>query len=126
MRKLSLTQHPTTDRAIAHFVAPCPTCAHLLIERFYALKQSALDALRTHYDAHGDRASDPAMQAHEARRATPETAIDPQEFCPVYPTGPLDTPLPIPERARAVITHAMCHAARVRGFLNSLGVTYAS
>jgi hypothetical protein len=137
-------------------VAPCPTCAQLLIDRLYALRRLAGAAAEAYMKANGCRYPDPKLEALEARIETiagavstarlyqacnrasgwprfgaghqtrVDPSLNPHEFCPVVLPGPLDTPLTVPERDRANVPLAMCHAARVRTFLNSLGVTYAT
>jgi hypothetical protein len=148
--------NPSLDSKIARFVAPCPTCAHLLIERLFALRQLSGTAVNDYMDTNGCWCPNPMSETLEARIETiaatcdiarlyravnrdsgwphfgeghntwREPAVDPQEFCSVYLPGPLDTPLTIPERDRANVIRAMCHASRVRHFLNGLGVTYAA
>jgi hypothetical protein len=148
--------NPATDRKFAHFVAPCPTCAQLLIDRLHALRHLAGGAAEAYMDANGCRYPDPKLEALEARIETiagavstarlyqacnrasgwprfgaeHQTRVDPplnpHEFCSVFLPGALDTPLTISEHDRANVTLAMCHATRVRRFLNSRGVTYAT
>jgi hypothetical protein len=153
---VSVPFNPATDRKFAHFAAPCPTCAQLLIDRLHALRHLAGGAAEAYMDANGCRYPDPKLEALEARIETiagavstarlyqacnrasgwprfgagDQTRVDPpltpHEFCPVFLPGPLDAPLTIRERDSANVTIAMCHAAPVRTFLNSLGVTYAT
>jgi hypothetical protein len=133
------------------FIALCPTCAHLLVNAL-AAKATAAAAADWAWVEKGADCASPEYRALERRAATAaelhdmarlyramnresgwpkfgaghvtrtEPTVDPEEFCPTFLPGPLDTPLTFQERERAAVTRACCHESRVRHMLNKFGV----